>query len=295
MLLHQLRQDDVFRDFEFKVLVSCPHHDLGAGGLFQLDFKKNTRTKVFNGDCRGLFPVRDGWIIATNSHGIIRLDHHFQLKQKNPLRSKDFHGIAPWNKDIFLAVETAENKVGFYKLNSLERLGELQFHPARHDVMHMNDIWVENNRLYISMFHLKDNWRKKPQTPSGCISEISLRGVDPMRQNQVRLVSPPLISDLFMPHSVMKHDGQFVFCDSMRFQVVFNNDRSISFPGYTRGLAFFTPFLLVGQSRMRHLSRVSTSDSNCSLDGGIHLYHLKKRVSRLIPLPAGQIYQIVSF
>lgn len=296
MLLQGLKEDPDFRHVEARLLVSCPASGSDAGGLFFLDFRNNDLKKLYSGTCSGIAQVGSRWIVATDDNHLIALDQHFQVISKTKHRKLDFHGVAKWSDEIVLVVETATNSVGCYEVDTLRRIGEIRFHASDRDVHHLNDIWLEERVLYVSMFSPYDRWYLDPTNKRGAIVAIDLTGFEPDRRLDVDPASHVVVSGLYMPHTVMIHNGRLAYCDSMTFRAVVGdesgNESAIRLPGFTRGLAFSEHTIFIGQSRMRHVLRIPHECSNCSLDGGIHVYLPEYRVSRFVPLPAQQVYQI---
>jgi hypothetical protein len=96
-----------------------------------------------------------------------------------------------------------------------------------------------------------------------------------------------------MPHTVMMHKNQLAYCDSMSFRVIVGKQTAIQAAGFARGLALTDNTIFFGQSRMRHVLRIPHQFSNCCLDGGIYVYNPEFKISRFVPLPEQQVYQIV--
>jgi hypothetical protein len=141
------------------------------------------------------------------------------------------------------------------------------------------------------MFSPGPAWREDKTKQQGCIVELNLAEFDPTRQRLVDAREHLVEERLAAPHNVMKHEGKLVYCESLAYRVV-DGGVIIPFPGFTRGLCLDREFMFVGQSRMRHLgSRVEIA-SNSAIDAGVWVHHRRKRVSRFIPLPVREVYQI---
>jgi muramidase (phage lysozyme) len=57
----------------------------------------------------------------------------------------------------------------------IQRVGEIPFSHKHFDVNHINDLFIHNNRMFISMFSHTIPWRETDQN-SGVILEYSLLG-----------------------------------------------------------------------------------------------------------------------
>lgn len=302
MLIYGLENDPDFQHIDAQLLVSCPENGLNGhvggpdqGGLFLLDFKQNTLKKLYTGGCTGMVCHNDKILVATNSDQLITFNHNFEVIRTTQHKKLEFHGMMMLGAQMVLIVETAINAIGCYEFDSLKRVGEIRFNPSNQDVHHINDIWIDGNRLYVSMFSPGIKWGKRPMQRQGAITAIDLTGFDPYKRLDVRPDKYVIAQNLYKPHSVMLSNGKLAYCDSMLFRIVIDSDTIVQFPGFTRGLAIVEDLIMVGQSRMRHFQRIPQQFSNCCLDGGVHLYNRKNRISRFVPLPANQVYQILVY
>jgi hypothetical protein len=293
VLLYGLKKDQDFQYLNTRLLVSCPASSPDEGGLFLLDFKHNSLEKLFTGSCMGMAWVNDRLIVATDDNQIIALNHRFQAITRTKHRRLDFHGVANFNDKAVFVVETAINAIGCYEAETFTRIGEIRFNPSDKDIHHINDIWLEGCTLYVSMFSPYGKWYLDPEKKTGAIVAIDLAGFDPNQRTDIDPVNDVAVNDLYMPHTVMVHKGQLAYCDSMSFSAVTGNQTAIQLAGFTRGLAITDDTIFIGQSRMRHVLRIPHQFLNCCLDVGIHVYNPEVRISRFVPLPAQQVYQIL--
>lgn len=297
VLLHGLKEDPDFRHVESRLLVSCPAGGTDEGGLFYLDFDKNELKKLYAGTCSGMAWAGERLIVATDDNHILALDRRFRLVSKTKYGKLDFHGVSGWSDSHVLIVETATNTVGCYEVETFRRTGEIRFHASDKDVHHLNDVWLEGHTLYVSMFSPYDRWYLDPTGKHGAIVAVDLTEFRPDGSLVVEPAEHIVTGGLYMPHTVTVRNGRLAYCDSMTFRAVVEgdgeNETAIQLPGFTRGLAFAERTIFIGQSRMRHVLRIPHEFSNCSLDGGIYVYHPEYRISRFVPLPAQQVYQIL--
>lgn len=293
MLLYGLEKDPDFQYLDRRLLVSCPDSGPDEGGLFLLDFRHNSLEKLYTGGCVGMAWVHDRLIVATSDNQIVAMDKRFHIVSRSEHRKLDFHGVAKWNDKVVLVVETAINAIGCYEIDTFARIGEIRFNSVDKDIHHINDIWLEGHTLYVSMFSPHDKWYLNPLQKTGGIVAVDLSGYTPDRQLDVNPANHVVVEGLHMPHTVMVHNGQLAYCDSMSFNAVAGNRTIIQLAGFTRGLAITEDTIFIGQSRMRHVLRIPHEFSNCGLDGGIYVYNPEFRISRFVPLPAQQVYQIL--
>jgi hypothetical protein len=292
VLLYGLEKDQDFHHLDTRLLVSCPASGPDEGGLFLLDFKQNSLKKLYTGSCLGMAWLGDRLIITTDDSQIITMNKQFQLLSKTKHRKLDFHGIAKLNESILLIVETGVNAIGCYEVETGKRLGEIRFNLTDKDIHHINDIWLVGNTLYVSMFSPYDKWYLDPTSKTGGIVSVDLSGFNPGLILEVNPAQHVVIEGLFMPHTVIMHNNELAYCDSMAFRTIVGS-QTIQVPGFTRGLAITDDAIFIGQSRMRHVLRIPHEFSNCCLEGGIYVYKPEFRISRFITLPAQQVYQIL--
>ncbi|MEF3307205.1 hypothetical protein [Paenibacillus sp. GYB003] len=259
--------------------------------MFELDFKSNSLEKRYTGGCVGMTRANGRLIVATSDNQIIALDERFRIVAKSEHRKLDFHGVATFSDNVVLVAETAVNAIGCYEVDTFARIGEIRLNAENKDIHHINDIWLEGSRLYVSMFSPYDKWYINPVQRTGAIVAIDLTGYHPASRLDVNPANHVVVKGLYMPHTVMVHQGELAYCDSMSFSAVVG--KRIQLAGFTRGLAMTDDTIYIGQSRMRHVLRIPHEFSNCSLDGGIYVYNPEFRISRFVPLPAQQVYQIL--
>jgi hypothetical protein len=163
-MLYGLEKDQDFQYLKTRLLISCPASGPDEGGLFLHDFKHNSLKKLYTASCIGMTWVNDRLIVTTDDHHIITLNHRFQIISKMKYRKLDFQGIAKLNDNVTLVVETAINAFGCYEVDTFMCIGEIRFNPADKDIHHIDDIWLEGNTLYVSMFSPYDKWYLDPVT-----------------------------------------------------------------------------------------------------------------------------------
>ncbi|WP_208591997.1 DUF4915 domain-containing protein [Gracilibacillus suaedae] len=292
-MLYGLKDDPDFKHINKRLLITCPSSETDQGGLFLVDFNHNAFKKLYSGSCSGMTIVNDRLFIASDENQIITMDQEFQVIHKKQYSKLDFHDITKFDDHVVLVVETATNTIGCYDTDSLTRIGEIRFNAEDKDIHHINDIWLDGHTLYVSMFSPYGKWYMTPQQRNGGIVAIDLTDFHPTQQLHINPENHIVVKDLYMPHTVMMHQNKLAYCDSMSFRVVAENKLPIQLSGFTRGLAITDNTMFIGQSRMRHVLRIPHEFSNCSLDGGIYVYDPKFRISRFVPLPVQQVYQIL--
>ncbi|MCL6443873.1 MAG: TIGR03032 family protein [Alicyclobacillus sp.] len=223
-------------------------------------------------------------MLATNSNGILLLNNDFQIINRyTPLRDMDYHGIAVCGDDVYVA-ETSTNSIGIYTLPDLMRRGEIRFSSEDTDVHHVNDLCIDKDTMYVSMFSYEANWRHAP-VDSGTIVEYSLR---------THRVTKILYNGLKQPHSVTVFGNELFYCDSGRMLVKQGQRAIFQSIGWTRGLDLIDNLVFIGQSHSRNTSITSTDKLNVSLDCGVHIFDRSTRTSTFLSLPSQEVYSILA-
>ena len=264
------------------LVTSCNY----GGGLYRITFsEKSYKTdRILFEDCRGIARYNDGFVLASELNGIIILDSNlYEIKKHHPGENLDFHGVAVYDGKAYV-VESSRNTVGVYSLPDLTRIAEIRVSADDTDTKHVNDIFIIDGSMYLTMFCRLGDWRKR-KAHVGVLMEYSL--VDD-QQPQAHF------HRLKQPHSVVVDNGRIWYCNSMAFEVRENDRTVFSGLGYTRGLAVKNDILYIGQSQSRHIEALREKRTNISLDCGIHVFNYREKLSKFIPLPSEELYGILA-
>lgn len=283
MLLHRHDDDDISK-LETRLLISCPREGPGFGGFYELDLKTNAYRQLFECDGRGMTAIPGGILAGSLNDGWFKFDHDLNIIQRYPLPYHDQHGMEIGLDGTVYAVETARNRIGFYHLDPFERFDEIVISFEDYDHNHVNDIKLDGDRMLVSMFSAHGAWRTnwKNNAWDGAIVEYDLQS-----KKLRRLIA----GALRMPHTVRIFNDRLHFCESFNLNVTVDSEILAQFTGYTRGLAFDGRFYYIGQSRMRHWGK--HKEPNLSADAGVHVMDTTNRLTRFIPVPTKQVYDIV--
>lgn len=273
-----------FQDLQNKLLVSCPKDPSSSGGLYLIDFSLKHISKILEADCRGIAEYRDGFFLTTNSHGILKLNEHLNIISNYNVSSLDLHGMTFGPNEILYVVETAVNAIGIYQTEPFKRIDEIKISPFSDDQNHINDIYISNDSIFVSMFSLTGGWRNRDGLFDGVISEYDLQSKQLIKIHY---------DNLQLPHSVVKIDNQIHYCESLNLSLNKENEPVASLGGYTRGLDYDGRNFFIGQSEMRYLDRILSVVPNVNIDCGIHILDSIRRTNRFFPLPATQVYEIL--
>ncbi|UUZ90807.1 TIGR03032 family protein [Paenibacillus sp. P25] len=235
-------------------------------------------------DCGGIVSYNNGYFLATNSHGILNLDKDFNIVAQHEVPYLDVHGLKMDSNSLLYLAESTHNTIGIYQPEPFKRVDEIKISEHDFDYNHINDLWIEGNRLFVSMFSYHDAWRELDGVYDGVILEYNL---------EEKALVNILQKNLMFPHSVTIFNESLHYCDSLNLNLKKDNEVLAQFSGFTRGLAFDGWNYYVGQSTMRHVNRVLVNHKNVSIDHGIHIFNPYRSTNRFLPLPAKQIYEIL--
>lgn len=249
------------------------------------DEERYLLTKLLTNNCRGIAPYKEHFVLATYDE-LNLLDANGRVRLRTEGASIDYHGVFIHRNQAYV-VETGTNTIGIYDPLKLNREGEIRFFGENRDVLHMNDLWIKGNRLFVSMFSLEGEWRSL-EMPSGVVIEYCLeKGIITHIHDQ----------QLNKPHTVMLRGDGLYYCNSLDFEV--KKDKEVIFrcAGFTRGLEKCGDVLFIGQSVTKKITVTHERDVrhhlHVSLDSGIHVLDRVNKVSRFIAIPDSQPYSLL--
>ncbi|WP_409305790.1 DUF4915 domain-containing protein [Peribacillus sp. SCS-155] len=267
----------------------------GNGGLYLYNAGNNSLEKRYNGIFAGLTKYNDGYLALKQPNQLYVLDVNLQLKSIRYIPDNEFGGLhdIKLSGDYVYIVISTQNKILALHSRTLEPEFEIVLSSSERDLHHINDLFITDDSILISMFSSSGGWKgKDPTLWDGAIVEFRRDGFIP---------KGIIIDNLTAPHSITLHNGKLVFCDSLNLNVsqfdIITKHKSVlaQFNGFTRGIYFDQNILAVGQCKMRHLQRMNQRYPNISLDGGIHFFDCDQRDGRFIKLPVSNPYAIVPY
>ena len=140
---------------------------------------------------------------------------------------------------------------------------------------HVNDIFLYDESLYVTMFSNSGNWQQG--FLDGCIKKISLKTKECVTVK----------SNLRMPHNILINQIGYFVCNSLDGEIIHNDNIIFKSNGFTRGLYVENEILVVGESKNRNFSFNKSNNLNSSLDTKINFVDLKTGVYKSIQLPWG--------
>lgn len=266
-LLQKRSYIDNFLSSNQELLFTSPEHNFKkkkGGGLYRLDTKNNKIKKLLTGKFRGISKFNDGYIIIDMLSGAKIFSKNFKLKKVIKLKKNcEAHGgyYCKFDNKLYVA-QPGRDSLGIYdlKTNKVEEIFiSDKWKKNKKDNHHINDLYVNERSIFVSMFSFSGNWMK--DVYDGSIVEIS---------KKTGKIVQVLATDLWMPHSVNYLDNSISYVDSMRGRVVTSNKNIIArLNGFVRGLDFKDGYFFAAISQHRYPEKLMGPKKNVSLDCGI--------------------------
>lgn len=261
------------------------------GGLYKchvdgLDFDYK---QIYNGPCYGSLRDDSRLLFIDTDRGLMEYDEtsgEINCLTDLPDKSRA-HGVAISSKrsEYYIAcsyrdsvlVYNSDYELKYEMLISDKASGGNEHHH------HCNDVMVDGNRLYLTMFSSSGNWKR--DRFDGCIAEFSLENGSRGRD---------LHQDLWMPHNIDIFNGSIHVLDSLAGELRFNNlTVQGEFPAFSRGLDYDDGLYFIGQSKNRNHSKLLGLSNNVSIDCGIIVFNPELKISRFLQFPKmGGIHSI---
>lgn len=255
---------------------------LNGGGLFFCKVNKSNIInikKIYSASVHGVFITKKNIIISDSTRALVFLNRKFQVTKKIPFHNKTrIHGIAYNEKNnSYFLVNSLQDKI-----TEIDEKGKIiseiiiseKFKKYKSAYHHCNDILIDENSIYVSMFSFSGNHQKNIY--DGGIMEFDLE--------TKKYIGCP-INNLWMPHSVKKFNGNIHILDSLKGDLR-NGDKEVlgTFPGFSRGLDFDGRYYFIGQSKNRNFSKNIGNSNNISLDNSVIVFDSQNKISKSLPL-----------
>ncbi len=280
-LLNDRQAKDQLKSVDTTLLVSSPQHlfrDDCGGGLYEYRTLTGEIDKVYTGKVRGVTYVGDELLLIDMLKGLVFLDKEYQeIDRLELLTNCEAHGLCydPKSESIFVG-QPGRDSIAIYSALERRAIKEIfisdKWSRNKKDNHHVNDIHVHGGSLYAAVFSRSGNWMN--DVYDGAILEIDLE--------KGRIVGP-VVSGLWMPHSVSRFNGHLCYLDSMRgelFDTTWN--RAGHFYSFIRGLDYDGKYYYVGASEHRYPDKLDSD--NIGLDAGFFLFDPDSKMSRFFKL-----------
>lgn len=291
-----------FDNCQTKLLICSSEHPIyseldkeqdknSGGGLYIYDLKKREAKKVLAGSFHQIIDLGDKYLILDEKRGGLEVTKDFQITKEFGFEMDSFsHGLTycPKRKLIFIA-KAGLDKVSVYRLAGYEHVTDIilseKSRRYQKDTHHVNDIWVQGDYLYASMFSHSGNWPNGVY--DGGVLEVDLENYENRKI---------LISNAWMPHSVCFIDNELHYLDSMN-SILYRGSKKIlgEFSGFLRGLAYDGRFYFIGQSESRYFDRLAGIKNYISLSGGFYMFDPISKAGRFYSVPTRQIRNLMIY
>jgi len=282
--------------FEFEGFISSglpsTRKSLKGGGVYYV--KESlvdgvTINKVFESNTHGMVIDGNDLIFTSQGDGIVIFDlisQHVRKIITIPPAQRP-HGIRKINNTYFVALSVADkiiqvdensNIINEYFLSEkINKIGTPQHH--------LNDIFVDDNFIYASMFSVSGNWKKG--IFDGGVVQIDRESGE----------KSTIIQGLTMPHSVEIVDSTLHVLDSFTGTVLGYHKKIISqHNGFVRGFFVKNNYYIIGESKNRNISKLERGSLTSSIDSRITIIDPELNISRSIALPRtiSEIHAVVA-
>lgn len=259
-----------------------------TGGLFSFDLSSNNHERILRGDFRQIKKTTTGYIALDNTRGIMQFDFDFKVMNIIDVNGMDLHGFDICDSTgLLYLVETTRNTVAIYDLLKNQRVDEIQYGRSKDfDQYHINDILIDGNNIYLSMFSKNGVYHLNQWEDDGAVAIID---------KEKRYIKDFYMENLYAPHTIYKEDGNIFVCDSLNHLLYCNGKKFSIFGGFTRGVYTDGYSLLLGQSGKRRIYDNNSISYHNVLNAGIYIYTLSGKCCTFLPIDfTKNIYSIIS-
>ncbi len=281
-LLNERKSKDDLKSVDNTVLISSPQHlfeDTSGGGLYECHTLSGNVNKVYTGKVRGMAMIEDTLLMVDMLKGLVLLDSQYKEIDRLALDSNcEAHGLCYDEKSGHVFVgQPGRDSIAIYSVKDWKLIKEIfisdKWSTNKKDNHHVNDVYVIGNTLYTTLFSLSGNWMN--EVYDGAVVEIDL---------QTGRIIGPVVTGLWMPHSISRFNGRLCYVDSMRgelFDTTWN--RAGHFYSFIRGLDYDGRYFYIGATEHRYPEKLKTDQ--ISLDTGFYIFDPDSKMSRFFPLP----------
>lgn len=251
----------------------------GTGGLYIFNGSGMERIDGMNSSSGATRPgelVRLLWSQPGGDVGFLVYDRTGLLAYRRLKGHGDAHHVAVYG-DGYVIASTSTNSI--ITLNSALEIVDQWIAPGQGDAWHMNGVFVQGKKLYVSAFGRfpqERGWSDHRSDGSGVVFDLESR--------------EDVLANISTPHHPRLIDGNWVVCSSSQHKLLVIEPGSkekiaeVDLGGWTRGIAETADSIFVGISAARHdpLRR----DNNASI--AVLCRRTFKQLDR-IPVPAQEI------
>ena len=270
-------------DFECEILFTSGMPTskalLGGGGLYKISLKNNKTniSKIISCNAHGLIKYKNGYAISNSISGLSILDYKFKIIKHYDFKVKSrIHGIAFSEKYKRFYLGCSLKDQILILDNNLKAIDEIniskKFFNSKIAQHHINDLFIKDESLYVSMFSYTGNHRNSIY--DGCVVEYDLITGEEIGK---------IYNNLYMPHSIKNFKDSFCCIDSGRGNLYQGSSIIGKFNGFLRGLDFHGKYFFIGHSKNRNFTL--KNQSLRSLDSSILILDAQNKIYRSVGIP----------
>lgn len=252
-----------------------------GGGIYIFHIPSGKMEKKVWGITRGFDENNDNYFVVDALKGVRILDKNFKDIGNIELPQHSVpHGLKVDKKNKLIYVVLSQNdQVAVFDMDTQKQVRSIKlsnkFEKTGVYHHHMNDICLDGNSLYISMFSKTGNVQK--YFYDSAIVEYDL--------DEDKAVGS-VMDNLWQPHSVKIINNNLCFLDSMRGNFHMSPQKiETHFNGFVRGLDFDGKYFYIGQSIHRYFDRMMGYSNNISVDCGVFIFDNVSKASKFYPVP----------
>ena len=278
-LLNERKAKDDLLNCQQTVLVSSSQHyadESTGGGIYKIKLNTCNVEKVYIGKCRGITYSGGFYYLIDMLRGVVVLDNEFnEVKLIELQKNCEPHGL--WvdaKRNALFVGQPGRDSVAVYNLATDKMVSEFfvsdKWSRNKKDNHHVNDPFVHGDSLFISMFSFSGNWLNEMY--DGGILEFDLETGEKIG---------PVISGMWMPHSVIRVHGKLTFLNSMVGELWHGSYGMLGkFSGFTRGLDFDGKYYYIATTQHRYPEKLIGISSNVSMDTGFFVFDPETKMSK---------------
>jgi len=285
--LNQRKNKDDILEHKQTLLISSQQHwfdHKSGGGIYKYSTNPKKIKKVYSGKCRGIAKFKNQYYVVDMLKGIVILDKNFkQIKLINIQKNSEPHGITidQNTKKLYLS-QPGRDSIAAYSLKTNKLVKE--FHLShkwklnRKDNHHINDLCIHEQSIYVAIFSFSGNW----------LSEIYDGGILELDKDSGKIIGP-IVSGLWMPHSVSRIQGKISYLNSMMGELYSGNKNKLTaINGFARGLDFDGKYYYIGVSEHRYPEKLQNISNNIGLNTGFYIFDPETNMTKFFPLPMAE-------